>query len=97
MSNSALLQLFELTNLKSLELFGGGACSIVTSLDLAKHNNLSSAEVSKLANLTLRSYGITEEDMIILFSKLNNLETVDIGSVTFLCLLLPITIQTFAA
>ena len=71
LSNLALLQLFELTNLTSLELNG---------------ENLSTAGASKLANLTLleclkitRSHQITEEKMINLFSKLNNLKTVDIS------------------
>ena len=75
LSNLALLQLFELTNLTCLELNG---------------ENLSTAGASKLANLTLleclkitRSHQIIEENMINLFSKLNNLKTVDISGISF--------------
>ena len=74
LSNWALLQLFELTNLTSLELNG---------------ENLCSKGASKLANLTLleclkirkirRTNGITEKKMINLLSKLNNLKTVELS------------------
>ena len=73
LSNWALLQLFELTNLTSLEQNG---------------ENLCSKGASKLANLTLLKClkirriprtNVTEKEMINLLSKLNNLKTVELS------------------